>query len=100
MMPLALGLLSAFLAMLLEGCSSHIMPAAVSAYAGADADRPVVIRRQHHRVYKNLHVSSYFGNCVRLIDSSDITIEASQIGPCGGNGIAISGGSVVRIYDS
>ncbi len=99
-MPLARGLSSVLLATLPTGCTSHVMPGTPLAHADAGADRPMVIRHQHHRVYKNLHVSSRAGNCLRVVDSSDITIEASQIGPCGGNGIAVSGSGAVRIYDS
>jgi hypothetical protein len=59
-----------------------------------------VILNQHHRVYKALAVTTASGDCVQVTDSTDITIEASQIGPCGGNGINVNGGGSVRILDS
>jgi len=59
-----------------------------------------VVFNQHHRVYKGLQVSTVSGDCVTIVDSSDITIERSQIGPCGGNGVNVSGGGKIRIYDS
>jgi Right handed beta helix region len=60
----------------------------------------MVIRNQHHRTYANLRISSASGDCLQIVDSSDITINASQIGPCGGNGINVNGGREIRIYDS
>jgi Right handed beta helix region len=59
-----------------------------------------VIRNVHHKTYRGLAIATSNGDCVQVVDSSDITLEASQIGPCGGNGINVSGGSAIRIYDS
>lgn len=36
----------------------------------------------------------------RETNSIDITIQESQIGPCGGNGVNVSGGSGIQIYDN
>jgi hypothetical protein len=60
----------------------------------------LVISHQHHRVYKSLSIGTVAGDCIDVEDSTDITIEASQIGPCGGNGINISGGRAIQIVDS
>ncbi|MEO7201521.1 MAG: hypothetical protein ABIZ82_02875, partial [Candidatus Tumulicola sp.] len=60
----------------------------------------LVIRDQHHRVFKHLSVGTLTGDCIDIENSIDITIEASQIGPCGGNGISISGGRKLEIIDS
>ena len=59
-----------------------------------------VISNKHHHVYAGLNISTRSGDCVRIEHSTDITIERSQIGPCGGNGVSVSGGRFVRIYDS
>ena len=59
-----------------------------------------VISNQHHQMYSHLNVSTTSGDCVQVTNSSDITIEASQIGPCGGNGVNISGSSAIRVFDN
>jgi hypothetical protein len=66
----------------------------------ASTGTTLTIRDQHHRAYKNLSVSTLTGDCIDVENSTDITIEASQIGPCGGNGISVSGGQNLRIVDS
>jgi hypothetical protein len=40
------------------------------------------------------------GDCVQIINSTNITIESSQIGPCAGDGVHISGGGGNKVYDS
>ncbi len=60
----------------------------------------MVIRNEHHRSYAGLKLSTQTGDCLQIVDSSEITIANSQIGPCGGNGIAVSGGGSIGIYDS
>jgi Right handed beta helix region len=62
---------------------------------------PLVIANQHHQVYSGLTITSGAGqDCIQITNSTDITIDNSSIGPCGGNGINISGGSRIQIYDS
>ena len=61
---------------------------------------PIVIRNQHDRVYKGLQIVSGAHDCLEVTDSSGITIETSEIGPCGGNGVVVSGSNTIRIYDS
>ncbi len=61
---------------------------------------PIVIHGKHGVVIQNLHVTSPTGDCVQLMDSRDITIKNSEIGPCDGEGIKITGGSGIRIFDS
>ncbi len=63
-------------------------------------NKTLVIKNRHHEVFQKLKVTSRTGDCVQIIDSSDITIENSEIGPCAGNGVSISGGSGIQIYDS
>ncbi len=55
----------------------------------------------------NLHITSATGNCITVTNSTSITIENSEIGPCGtaypmapGNGISLSGNNGVYIYDN
>lgn len=60
----------------------------------------MLIKNQHHRTYKDLRVLTSAGDCVTIAGSSDITIEESEIGPCGGNGVNVGAGSNIRIYDS
>jgi hypothetical protein len=69
----------------------------------AQASGQLIIQNQSNKVYKGLNIStgSRSGqDCVVITNSTNITIEDSQIGPCGGNGINISGGSGIHIYDS
>jgi hypothetical protein len=61
---------------------------------------PIVIRNQSGTVIEGLSITSGSGDCVTIIDSTNITIQNSEIGPCGGNGVSISGGSGINIFDS
>jgi len=76
------------------------LPAAIGRAGASRASGTFVVANKHHHVYTNLNISTQSGDCVRIEDSTDITIERSQIGPCGGNGVSVSGGRFVRIYDS
>jgi hypothetical protein len=84
-----------------SGSASGEMPQTPAMrWARGSSDTTLIIRNQHHRVYKNLSVTTLTGDCIDVENSSDITIEASQIGPCGGNGINVSGGQKLQIVDS
>jgi hypothetical protein len=71
-----------------------------AAAAPIPAGGSFIIKNQRHKVYKRLRVTASTGDCVQIIDSYDITIENSEIGPCAGNGINISGGGGIEIFDS
>ena len=60
---------------------------------------PILINGQNGTVIEGLKITSS-GTCVTIINSTNITIQNSEIGPCGGNGIAISGGSGINIFDN
>jgi Right handed beta helix region len=64
------------------------------------ASGPIVLRGQSGKVIQGLHISSTSGDCVQLIDSSNITITNSEIGPCAGNAVHITGGDQISIFDS
>src|SRR5262249_20456136 len=57
-------------------------------------------------VYSGLHISNPAGDCIQIINSTNITIQASNIGPCGtngsasGRGIYVNASSAINIYDS
>lgn len=92
-------------ALMLPGCGTSQPPGVVPQAAAmrrplTSSGTTLIIRNQNHRVYKNLSVSTLTGDCIDAENSTNITIEASQIGPCGGNGISISGGSKIQIVDS
>jgi hypothetical protein len=77
-------------------------PAAVGAAGGAfraASGTTLVIANQHHKVYSHLTVATSSDDCVDVSNSTDITIEASQIGPCGGEGVSVNGGRDIRILD-
>ena len=67
----------------------------------------LVIDGQNGTTYSGLQISTTRGDCVDITNSTNITIENSNIGPCGtnnstasSNGIYISGGSGINIFDS
>lgn len=61
---------------------------------------PVNINGQNGTVIDNLHITNPNGDCLTITNSTNITVRRSNIGPCGGNGINISGGGTINIYDS
>jgi hypothetical protein len=83
------------------GGASGAMPQTVGTrWPRASSGTTLIVRNQNHRTYKNLSIITVTGDCIDVENSTDITIEASQIGPCGGNGISLSGGHKLQIYDS
>jgi len=83
------------------GAANCGLAAAGENTALAQASGPLVIQNQRHQVYSGLTISSGAGqDCIQITDSEDITIEDSEVGPCGGNGININGGSGIKIFDS
>jgi len=98
--PLVLAWRLTVVAVFAAGCSAPVRSLPSSASPQSDAGHGIVIRNQHHRVYKNLTIVTTSGDCVQVEDSYEITIETSQIGPCGGNGVAVNGGEMIAIYDS
>ena len=69
-------------------------------YPASQSSPPIVINGQNGTVIENLTITSTSGDCVTIINSTNITIQNSEIGPCAGNGIVISGGSGINIFDS
>ncbi len=61
---------------------------------------PIVINGQNGKVIQGLKITSTTGDCVQITNSTNITIQNSEIGPCAGNGVNISGSNGVQIYDS
>jgi len=61
---------------------------------------PVNISGQNGTVIDDLHITNPNGDCLTITNSTNITVRRSEIGPCGGNGINISGGGTINIYDS
>jgi hypothetical protein len=64
------------------------------------ASGPIVINNSNGNVIHGLHVTSTTGDCVQIVNSTNITIQNSEIGPCAGNAVAISGGSDINVFDS
>jgi hypothetical protein len=67
------------------------------------ADRrtgPVVLEGGSGKIIENLEVTSTTGDCLIVNNATDLTIRASQIGPCKGNGIVVHGGTRIKIYDN
>jgi hypothetical protein len=68
---------------------------------------PITINEQNGTVLTNLHISSTNGNCITINNSTNITIENSDIGPCGtagstvrGNGVSLTNSGDIYIFDN
>ena len=61
---------------------------------------PITINGANGTIVENLHITNPNGDCITVTSSTNITIRRSEIGPCGGNGVNISGGNTIGIYDS
>lgn len=61
---------------------------------------PVSLSGQNGVVIQNLHITNPNGDCVSIINSMNITIRQSEIGPCKGNGIVITNGNTINVFDN
>jgi hypothetical protein len=68
---------------------------------------PIFINGQNGTVISGLRITSTTGDCVKIVSSSNVTIQNSEIGPCGKNnttfnsiGIYVTGGTGNKIYDN
>jgi hypothetical protein len=71
-----------------------------SAGSSIENSGPIVIKGQNGTVIQGLKITSTTGDCVTISQSTNITIQNSEIGPCAGNAIKIMGGSGIKIFDS
>ena len=67
----------------------------------------IVINGQKDVVISGVTITSNSGPCIQVINSSNVTIKSSRIGPCGKDkdptnswGIYVSGGSGINIFDN
>jgi hypothetical protein len=84
-----------------------VLFAVVGVAEAATQTTTLTISGQNNVVISGLTISTTSGDCIDIVNSTNVTITASQIGPCGTNnstansrGIAISGGGGINIYDS
>jgi hypothetical protein len=61
---------------------------------------PITLNGGDGKVIRNLKISSTTGDCLTIINSTNITVKNVEIGPCAGNGINITGGNAINVYDS
>jgi hypothetical protein len=61
---------------------------------------PITSSGQNGVTIENLHITNPNGDCVTITNGTNITIRQSEIGPCKGNGIVISGGSTINVSDN
>jgi hypothetical protein len=80
--------------------ASNVSEINFQAGSGPQNSGPIVINGQNGTVIDGMKITSTSGDCVTIIGSTNITIQNSEIGPCGGNGIKIFGGSAINIFDS
>jgi parallel beta-helix repeat protein len=93
-------------ALLIIGASFFVADSAQAATLAPSG--PIDINGQSGTVIQGVHVTSTSGPCITVQGgSSNITIKESEIGPCGtdnstsnSQGIYITGGSSVNVYDS
>ena len=96
------------LAIALFAAGVGLLFAAAGARAGTlTPSGPIVINGKSGTVISGVHVTSTSGDCVQIINSTKVTIQNSEIGPCGTNnstansrGVYISNGSSINVYDS
>src|SRR5215469_6972221 len=81
--------------------------AAVGIAEAATQTTTLTISGQNNVVISGLTISTTSGDCIDIVNSTNVTIQASQIGPCGTNnttnsskGISITGGGSINVYDS
>lgn len=84
-----------------------IVLASACCWAQQTTSGPITINGQSGTVISNVHITSTTGNCITITNSTNITIQNAEIGPCGtssgsatGNGISISSSNGVLIYDN
>src|SRR5215469_18508196 len=84
-----------------------IVLASTCCWAQQTSSGPITINGQSGTVISNVHITSARGNCITITNSTNITIQNADIGPCGtssgsttGNGISISSSNGVFIYDN
>lgn len=75
-------------------------PPAAQNHTPRTTSGPIVIQGKNGTVLDHLRISSAKGDCVTIQNSANITVKNSEIGPCAGSGIRISGGSGINIYDN
>jgi uncharacterized protein (TIGR03437 family) len=67
---------------------------------GLSPSGPIVVNGQTGTVIDGLKITSTAGDCIQIVNSTNITIRNSEIGPCGGNAVNITGGTGIAILDS
>jgi hypothetical protein len=61
---------------------------------------PVTIKGQDGGVLTGLKITSTTGDCVTIDSTYGFTLRASEIGPCAGNAVVVTGGGQITIEDS
>jgi len=61
---------------------------------------PLILKGAMDAGFALLHITSDAGPCVRIENGAHVTIRASEIGPCGGNGVEVAGGDSITVEDS
>src|SRR5574341_662561 len=61
---------------------------------------PIVMDGQSGVTIQGLKITSQAGPCVTIRNSSNIIIDASEIGPCAGNAVEILGSSALKVVNS
>lgn len=93
-------ILTAALAYALCCSATNVGPVAEEKNIGLKLSGPIILKGKRGTVIDHLKISSSTGDCVTILDSANITVINSEIGPCLGTGIRIAGGAAISIYDN
>lgn len=93
-------MLMALLSVGIAGISPGPIALANNGASSLSPSGPIVINGKTGTVIRGLKITSTTGDCVEIIKSVNITIQNSEIGPCGGNAVSVSGGDGIHIFDS
>ncbi len=77
-----------------------VLFSAFPAFAALTASGPIAINGQSDVVIEGKKITNPNGDCVTIVNAKNVTIRASEIGPCKGNGIVMSSSSTVSVLDT
>jgi hypothetical protein len=99
--------------LLFSSCATDTLARQARTISGPGRDAPiltstlVITSADNGKTFSDYRISTTSGECISIIGASDVTIESSNIGPCGddrsthaSNGIHISDSTGINIYDS
>ena len=71
-----------------------------SRFTGLVPANPLIMNGQATVSIRGVRISNPSGACITVTNSYEIIIEASELGPCAGPGVAVVGSSTIKIVNS